>query len=243
MVSYFSLMKVLLPVHVDVKWGKAFLCPVFMGGLSPLLYRLVVPPAMLKIVKTLAPAKTLAALKFTDFKQTIAVFISAHRHPIKERKKHKCSLSLSNIKIEADLEIQHCGLKLFKRGMGDGGALLCSSFHLSDKQVQRVAAGYAHRIEHLPLSHKYLFSFSTFLCLAASWMGVEKNIHTICAEQRVFPKYWRLTWEVLEGPLEVLDAHLALASHNGALEAHQRAVETYTGLSWRNMHVPFLWKS
>jgi hypothetical protein len=43
MVLYFSLMKVLLPIHVDVKWGKASLCPVFMGRLSPALYRLVVP--------------------------------------------------------------------------------------------------------------------------------------------------------------------------------------------------------
>ena len=43
MVLYFSLMKVLLPVHVDVKWGKASLCPAFMGGLFPVLYRLVVP--------------------------------------------------------------------------------------------------------------------------------------------------------------------------------------------------------
>jgi hypothetical protein len=26
-------------------------------------------------------------------------------------------------------------------------------------------------------------SFSTFLCLSASWTGVDKNIRTICAEQ------------------------------------------------------------
>ncbi len=43
MVLYFSLMKVLLPIHVDVKWGKASLCPVLMGRLSPALYRLAVP--------------------------------------------------------------------------------------------------------------------------------------------------------------------------------------------------------
>jgi hypothetical protein len=43
MVSYFSLMNVLLPVHVDVKSGQASLCPVFQGGLSPALYRLIVP--------------------------------------------------------------------------------------------------------------------------------------------------------------------------------------------------------
>ena len=42
MVSYFALMKVLLPVHVDVKWGLASLWPAFMGGLSPVLYQLIV---------------------------------------------------------------------------------------------------------------------------------------------------------------------------------------------------------
>jgi hypothetical protein len=57
MVSYFSLMKVLLCSHVDVKLGKASLCPAFMGGLSPALYR----PAMLKMVKTLASTKTLVS--------------------------------------------------------------------------------------------------------------------------------------------------------------------------------------
>ncbi len=91
-----------------------------------------------------------------------------------------------------------------------GGTLLCTSFHLSGNQVQQVATS-------------VFFSFSPFLCLAASWTGVDKNIRTICAEQRVFTKYWRLTWEVLEGHLEVLDAHMALESHNGALGVPHRS--------------------
>jgi hypothetical protein len=46
-----------------------------MGGLSPVLYRLVVPPAMLKMVKTLGVYQNLGVrLKFTDFSQTIAVY-------------------------------------------------------------------------------------------------------------------------------------------------------------------------
>jgi hypothetical protein len=43
MVSFFSLMVMLLSVHAVVKWVIAFLCTAFMGGLSPVLYRLVVP--------------------------------------------------------------------------------------------------------------------------------------------------------------------------------------------------------
>ncbi len=53
--------EVLMPVHVDVKWGKASLCrPLWADSLrycTGLLYR----PAMLKMVKTLAPTKTLAS--------------------------------------------------------------------------------------------------------------------------------------------------------------------------------------
>ncbi len=56
MVSYFSLMVMLLSVHAVIKCGIASLCRVFMGGLSPVLYR----PAMLKMSKTLAPTKILA---------------------------------------------------------------------------------------------------------------------------------------------------------------------------------------
>ncbi len=42
-VSYFTLMVMLLSVHAVVKWGIASLCHAFMGGLSPVLYQLVVP--------------------------------------------------------------------------------------------------------------------------------------------------------------------------------------------------------
>ncbi len=65
-----------------------------------------------------------------------------------------------------------------KRGVGDGGgggALHCTSFHLSGKQVQRVPAGYARRIEHLHCPTNVSLSFSTFLFLAASWTGVDKK--------------------------------------------------------------------
>jgi hypothetical protein len=47
--------------------------------------------------------------KFTDFCQTTAVSISAHRCPIKNGKKHKYSLSLSNISLYThNLQIRGC---------------------------------------------------------------------------------------------------------------------------------------
>ncbi len=87
-------------------------------------------------------------------------------------------------KLEAIIEIHRCTFKLVKRGMADrgGGALLCTSFHLSGEQVQRVAAGYACRVVPFHCPNSVSSSFSTFLCFTASWTGVDKNIHTICAE-------------------------------------------------------------
>jgi hypothetical protein len=49
MVSYFSLMVMLLSVHAVFKWGIASLCPAFVGSLSPVLYQLVVPARHAKI--------------------------------------------------------------------------------------------------------------------------------------------------------------------------------------------------
>jgi hypothetical protein len=59
-----------------------------------------------------------------------------------------------------------------------GGALLCTSFHLSGEVLQAMRAGWY--TFHCPIS--VFFSFSTFPCFAASWTGVDKNIRTICAE-------------------------------------------------------------
>jgi hypothetical protein len=54
---------------------------------------------------------------------------------------------------------------------------------------------------HCPISVS--FFFSTFLCLAASWTGVDKNIHTICAEQSslasLFIWHLNFTQKGLEG--------------------------------------------
>jgi hypothetical protein len=69
-----------------------------MGRLSPTLNQFVVPARHAENDQNLGAYQNIGArLKFTDFCQTLAVSISAHRHPIKKRKKHKYSLSLSNI--------------------------------------------------------------------------------------------------------------------------------------------------
>jgi hypothetical protein len=86
MVFYFSLMKVLFSVHVDVRLLWADSLPHCTG----LLYR----PAMLKMVKTLASTKTLASaynsLIFAKLQQSLSLLkgilsksgkhINAHHH-------------------------------------------------------------------------------------------------------------------------------------------------------------------
>ena len=60
-------------------------------------------------------------------------------------------------------------------GWGGGGALHYTSFHLSGKQVQKVASGYACRMVPLHCPTSVSFSFSTFLCLAAAGRGLIKK--------------------------------------------------------------------
>jgi hypothetical protein len=55
-ISYFSLI-VLLFVHAVVKCGVASTCPAFMGGLSPVLSRLIVPARHAENVKKFGSAK------------------------------------------------------------------------------------------------------------------------------------------------------------------------------------------
>jgi hypothetical protein len=66
-------------------------CPAFMGGLYPVQYRLVVPARHAENVKNFGADKNIGVLlKFTDFRQTIAVYalyavyISAHSRPNKK---------------------------------------------------------------------------------------------------------------------------------------------------------------
>jgi hypothetical protein len=56
-----------------------------MGGLSPVLYRLVVLARHAENVQNFGAYQNIGArLKFTDFSQSTAFFISAHRRPTKK---------------------------------------------------------------------------------------------------------------------------------------------------------------
>jgi hypothetical protein len=83
-ISYVSLM-VLLSLPAVVKCGVASSRPAFMGGLTPVLYRLIVPARHAENVTNFSADKiSVTGLNSLIFRKTIAVHISAHRHPIKK---------------------------------------------------------------------------------------------------------------------------------------------------------------
>jgi hypothetical protein len=83
MISY-AFQKVLIPPHAVAKCGVASGRPAFMGGLSPVLYRLVVPTLHAENVTNIGFDKISAPAKISMiFANSQAVNISAHRRPIK----------------------------------------------------------------------------------------------------------------------------------------------------------------
>ncbi len=107
------------------------------------------------------------------------------------------------LKLEAILDIHCCSHKLYKRGMADGGggggelsfAPPCTCLVSRYSRLpQAIHAGWYpfHCLTSVS------FSFSTFLCLAASWMGVYKKYsHFLCGTGDKFycqhQQNWRLT--------------------------------------------------
>ena len=94
---------------------------------------------------------------------------------------------LMTSRLEAILENNRCSLKLVKNGYGCWGGGLSfappptSLVSKYNGLLQAMRAGWYPF--HSPTSVS--FSLSIFLCFAASWTGVDKNIRAICAEHIV----------------------------------------------------------
>jgi hypothetical protein len=73
-----------------------------------------------------------------------------------------------------------------------GVELSPAPLHLSSEQVQQVASGYARLVTPFHCFASVSFSFSTFLCFAASWTGVDKKYsHYLCrTTKNVFKNYF-----------------------------------------------------
>jgi hypothetical protein len=83
MISYIS-QKLLIPWHAVTKCGVVSGCPAFMADSLPYRTGLLYQPAIQKTSQILELTKSTPPPRFTDFRQTIAVNISAHRRPIKK---------------------------------------------------------------------------------------------------------------------------------------------------------------
>ncbi len=173
---------VVLPLAALLLWADS------LPYCTDLLYR---PPCW-KRHKFWRRQNTVVRLKFTDFCQTIAVLITAHRRPTKMWWNTKWSPSLSNISFYTHgLEIRGCPRDpplwplTVEMGCGwqGGGALLYllpPVWQVGETDCCRLCA----QDNTPPLSYNCLFLFLHLpLCLAASWTGVNEKIRTICAEQ------------------------------------------------------------
>jgi hypothetical protein len=75
------------------------------------------------------------------------------------------------------------------RGGARGGGVLVSSPLPAQAMGAQVASGYTAGDTILIISPVSLSSYFTFLCVAAGWVVVDKNVHTIGAKQYVNVTY------------------------------------------------------
>jgi hypothetical protein len=200
----------MLPLsHADPKLESSPGCLAFMGGLSPVLYRLLVPARHVKMYAEIQIVggrihfhqflwKLQNSIHFHQFLWKLQNSISAPKCPITEPKIRIWSLLLSNISYHThSLQIRgHPRLrwgywKTVPSEMGGGGGVwgrrgVLVSAPLPAQAIRaQVASGYAAGDTILVISPVSLFfsSYSTFLCIAAGWVVVDKNAHTIGAKQ------------------------------------------------------------
>jgi hypothetical protein len=99
MFSYFSLKMLHSPRAINI-CAVAAVCPAFMGGHSwPALYRLICTGPPCRKCHKYWCRQNICGQDFTDFRQTIAVNISVHRHPYQKLIKaksnhHHCPISI-----------------------------------------------------------------------------------------------------------------------------------------------------
>jgi hypothetical protein len=112
-----------------------------MGGLSPILYRLLVPACHAKKWSKstrqpkvrLPPGIPLISVKT---QQSLTLLISVLSLNRKNVDNHYCcpisDITLTTSKLEAILKIYHCSLKLSKRGRGVRGGARCEGKQLNN---------------------------------------------------------------------------------------------------------------
>ncbi len=142
--------------------------------------------------------------------QSLSLLIGVLSKNRKKTNGHCCcpisTVILTTSKLEAILEICRCSLKLVKSivclGWGGGGGKVLSTapFHVFGELVQQVASGYACLVTPFHCSISVSFSFSTFLCFAASWTGVDKKYsHYLRRTIMIVPAFLKVLKKIWHG--------------------------------------------
>jgi hypothetical protein len=142
------------------------------------------PPCLEMVQIHVATKNQGSAWNSTNFSQVTAVSISAYRCPINELKNvnnHCCCPISAIILTTSKLEICRFSRKLSKRGKGiwggGGGKLSLAPLPVG----AQISSGYMPGDTLSTCYTSVSFSFSTFLCLPASWAGVDKKCsHYLC---------------------------------------------------------------
>jgi hypothetical protein len=170
--------------------------PCFYGRPSPVLYRLSVPARhakkWLKSTRQpkvwLPPGIPLISVKSQQFLTRLISVLSLSRKNVHD---HCCcpisAIILTTFKLEAILEIYRGSLKTVQRGrIMCGGGLPGTSPPVQAVGAQ-VASGYIPGDTLSTCYSSVSFSFSIFLCIAASWAGVDKKyLHYWCRTTEIF---------------------------------------------------------
>ena len=165
------LVDVLILRHVDLKWSEGSGRSAFMGGVSPVLYRLVVPARPVKIS---AGVQILCArTNFHHFLWKIKNSISASKCPITAPKIRTWSLLLSKFSYHTHMLLYGGRPRLWERGCQDlaiilleGWGALISTPLLAQAMRHQVAPG-CTAVDLVLFINPVSLSFSsTFLCNA-----------------------------------------------------------------------------
>ena len=184
-----ALVQMVLPLlHAVLKWDLLSDRPAYMGGVSAVLYRLVVPARPAKIF---ASCQMFAAANISTFFlgkiKNLTRLISVLSLPFKFVHNHKScpnsAATLLSLQIEAALAFGRKPWKSHISAMGSAGLI---SATLLAQPVTRSSLGRNSCWPHSRVLVECLFLLlPPFLCVAWSCTVVDKNDHTIGAIHKV----------------------------------------------------------